>query len=419
MSQAIEEGVVVVGAGCSSAVPILEHLFDDHIGKDGKPNRCKTCEEAADNPNSKNRRNNVSLLVKHRNGSVLVDVGKTFRTAALEVLRKMEPRARVQALLITHDHADAIMGLDDVRDLQRWERPRGADGVMNYKTDPLPIYLTQRTFARVKSCFRYIVDEAESTAPMRRKVAKLKFNQIDDSLPERDHEEHAQESTRPRFLAPKPGWDSEVESNICNADREKEKEKEEAGSFEFPVFEPVAGLRTTALPVWHGSGYLCLGFLFEGTDAQAEANGPPASEANGPSTKSEEGEKEGCEEEAGGVLYLSDVSAIPLTVLSYLAKRRGKLKLLLCDTLKWDRPHFSHFCAEEAMELAEWLQPEELILVGMDCSVDYEKSNERLASWIESRREAAEKEGGRPAWRLQKASLGFDGLSIPLSFTSR
>ena len=46
-----------------------------------------------------------------------IDVGKTFRDAVL----RWYPRHGVDALnavLLTHDHADAVLGLDDLRGLQ-------------------------------------------------------------------------------------------------------------------------------------------------------------------------------------------------------------------------------------------------------------------------------------------------------------
>ena len=55
----------------------------------------------------------ISLLYSN----ILIDLGKTFRDAVITVLLPLHVRL-VDAILLTHDHADAMGGLDDVRDLQ-------------------------------------------------------------------------------------------------------------------------------------------------------------------------------------------------------------------------------------------------------------------------------------------------------------
>jgi glyoxylase-like metal-dependent hydrolase (beta-lactamase superfamily II) len=48
---------------------------------------------------------------------VLVDCGKTFRDSVMNLFPKHGLR-EVTGLVLTHGHADAILGLDDVRDVQ-------------------------------------------------------------------------------------------------------------------------------------------------------------------------------------------------------------------------------------------------------------------------------------------------------------
>jgi phosphoribosyl 1,2-cyclic phosphate phosphodiesterase len=71
---------------------------------------------AADPANPKNRRRRCSILVERTNGagttSVLVDASPDLREQLLDA----EVR-RLEALLITHDHADHTHGIDDVRPL--------------------------------------------------------------------------------------------------------------------------------------------------------------------------------------------------------------------------------------------------------------------------------------------------------------
>ena len=46
--------------------------------------------------------------------TILVDCGKTFREQAIEFFPKKGLR-KIDALILTHHHADAIDGLDDLR----------------------------------------------------------------------------------------------------------------------------------------------------------------------------------------------------------------------------------------------------------------------------------------------------------------
>src|SRR5690606_5944461 len=84
---------VVLGSGTSNGVPTL--------GKDYPP-------EYLANP--KNHRTRPALLLKGPQGNVLVDAGPDMR---MQLLR--EGVKDFEAVLITHTHADHVMGLDDVR----------------------------------------------------------------------------------------------------------------------------------------------------------------------------------------------------------------------------------------------------------------------------------------------------------------
>mmetsp|Transcript_32715 Transcript_32715/g.82520 ORF Transcript_32715/g.82520 Transcript_32715/m.82520 type:complete len:89 (-) Transcript_32715:648-914(-) len=67
----------------------------------------------------------------------MVDCGKTMRDAALRHLAGHGVRA-IDALLLTHAHADAILGLDDVRDFTEQH-----GGPLPWDVRPLPVYLNQ------------------------------------------------------------------------------------------------------------------------------------------------------------------------------------------------------------------------------------------------------------------------------------
>lgn len=86
---------IVLGSGTSNGVPML--------GVEYRPGYL-------DNP--KNHRTRSSLLVKGPTGNLLVDCTPEMR---LQVTR--EQVHDVEAVLITHTHADHVMGMDDLRSL--------------------------------------------------------------------------------------------------------------------------------------------------------------------------------------------------------------------------------------------------------------------------------------------------------------
>lgn len=75
--------------------------------------------------------------------------------------------ATIDALVITHSHADAIGGFDDLRD---WT---------NNAQESLPIYLRNSDFNEVRSLFYYLVDRKKQTGGGG--VARLDFRIIDET----------------------------------------------------------------------------------------------------------------------------------------------------------------------------------------------------------------------------------------------
>lgn len=120
---------------------------------------------------NKNRRRNTSCLVRyaHSDGSlrnILVDCGKTFYESALLVFTQYRLR-RIDGVLLTHAHADAMLGLDDLR---QW--------TMNGRVqEAIDIYLSKETMERVEACFPYMVSKDRATGGG--EVATLKFHIFD------------------------------------------------------------------------------------------------------------------------------------------------------------------------------------------------------------------------------------------------
>jgi phosphoribosyl 1,2-cyclic phosphate phosphodiesterase len=110
-----------LGTGTSTGVP--------SIGCD-----CETC--LSDDPHDKRLR--ASILVEESGLSVLVDTSSDFRQQALRHKIK-----RLDAILITHCHADHIFGLDDIRPL-------------NFRHGPLGIYANRRAWNDIRRIFEYV-----------------------------------------------------------------------------------------------------------------------------------------------------------------------------------------------------------------------------------------------------------------------
>lgn len=112
-----------LGTGTSTGVP--------SIGCE-----CETC--ASDDLRDKRLR--VSIIVEHAGQTVLVDTSSDFRQQALRFgLRSLD------AVLVTHCHADHIFGLDDIRPL-------------NFRFGALGVYANESAWVDIKRIFKYIFE---------------------------------------------------------------------------------------------------------------------------------------------------------------------------------------------------------------------------------------------------------------------
>ena len=120
--------LTVLGSGTSHGIPM--------IGCD-----CPVC--TSDDP--RDRRTRVSVVFHYNEHNVLVDCGPELRLQC--VANKIE---RAHAVLMTHHHADHVVGIDDLRRFN-WLQ----DG-------PIVLYGSDETLAQVREMFAYcFVDDPE------------------------------------------------------------------------------------------------------------------------------------------------------------------------------------------------------------------------------------------------------------------
>jgi phosphoribosyl 1,2-cyclic phosphate phosphodiesterase len=115
----------LLGTGTSTGVP--------SIGCE-----CETC--TSDDPRDKRLR--VSVLVEHGASTVLIDTSSDFRQQALRAGLK-----RLDAVLVTHCHADHIFGLDDIRPL-------------NFRYGALGVYADGRAWPDIRRIFKYVFEQS-------------------------------------------------------------------------------------------------------------------------------------------------------------------------------------------------------------------------------------------------------------------
>jgi riboflavin kinase/FMN adenylyltransferase len=125
--------ITVLGSGTSMGVPTL-----------GCP--CHVC--ASTDPHDNRLR--PSLLISRKGQNVVIDTSPDFRQQAMRA-----GLDRLDAILLTHGHADHILGFDDIRPFNI--RQRAA----------LPVYGNEDTFRIIRRVFSYVFDNKPtlSTVP--------------------------------------------------------------------------------------------------------------------------------------------------------------------------------------------------------------------------------------------------------------
>ena len=219
------------------SLPPIHSNSKDYMDK--MRNACKVSSLATrgDPSDNKNYRGNPSLMIVHRNNdskdedvqgaqnntneikTVLIDVGKTFTENALRWMPK-HGLTSIDAVALSHEHMDAVAGLDDLRGFQMQPSRNAKTGLP--EQSPLSVFLSIDCMKALKSQFFYLFPKDESKQSL---VAGEK------TLPD---------GTKITRHVSKLDW--RVVSN----------------------FKPflAAGLEMIPLPVMHGEDLVCIGYAF-------------------------------------------------------------------------------------------------------------------------------------------------------------
>lgn len=148
----------------------------------------------------------------------MIDCGKTARETCMRFMPSLGVRA-IDAVVLTHGHADAILGLDDLRDIQdTTKRAVTKDGTKSDDYLPTPVFLDEHTMKDCARCFPYLIpppNPVTHTADpnhVKRRVSKIDW-QV--------------------FTYMKP-------------------------------FYPIEGVEFTPIPLLHGGDYICAGYVIRG-----------------------------------------------------------------------------------------------------------------------------------------------------------
>jgi len=116
--------LTVLGSGTSMGVPTIGCHCAVCTSNDPRDNRMRT-----------------SVLLSRNGQNVLIDTTPDFRTQALRVGIN-----QIEAVLLTHGHADHVMGFDDLRPLSVG------------RSQPMPVYGNKQAFEIVRRAFSYAFD---------------------------------------------------------------------------------------------------------------------------------------------------------------------------------------------------------------------------------------------------------------------
>ncbi|MCR5764612.1 MAG: MBL fold metallo-hydrolase [Treponema sp.] len=149
--------LVFLGTGTSHGVPV--------IGCE-----CEVCKSK----DARDRRYRCSAYITSNTGkNILIDIGPEFRLQAIENHIK-----KIDALLLTHSHADHLHGIDDIRSFScdSFKKPSDEQNAKKVNAPPIPIYTNHETLEDVKHRFSYFFIPSKEGGGH----AKVTLNEVSD-----------------------------------------------------------------------------------------------------------------------------------------------------------------------------------------------------------------------------------------------
>lgn len=116
--------VTVLGCGASTGVPAIGPNWG----------RCNPADP-------RNRRRRVSALVETRNLTILIDTSPDLREQLIDA-----EVSRLDAVIVTHAHADHLHGIDDLRSINRLMR------------QAIPLFSDAKTLGEIRRRFGYVLE---------------------------------------------------------------------------------------------------------------------------------------------------------------------------------------------------------------------------------------------------------------------
>ncbi|KAF9941487.1 hypothetical protein BGZ65_003062 [Modicella reniformis] len=143
--------LIFLGTGTSGGVPAIPCLTNTKQD-------CEVCLSTLNPEGVKNIKRNTSAMFRfvHEDGrerNILIDCGKSYYESARQWFPVHNVHS-IDALVLTHGHADAFFGLDDLRS---WCM------IDEYNPHGIPVYLDQHTMDVVTTTFPYMVDASRAT----------------------------------------------------------------------------------------------------------------------------------------------------------------------------------------------------------------------------------------------------------------
>lgn len=183
--------ILFLGSGTEQGTPNLEHVFKniDNVNKGNDP-FCGICQESIKMKN-KNVRNPFSILIKNpvsnlnsseseRHDTFLFEIGSTFRISMLEYAIPANIN-RVDAIFCMGSDESSFNGIDETREVQKYERPVGNDGIVFYEPKiRVPIYFTSSALNKFNDWYSYIINYSlKDDLKSKTKVGCVQLNILD------------------------------------------------------------------------------------------------------------------------------------------------------------------------------------------------------------------------------------------------